>query len=67
EVALAQLLNTMKVAQVPSSEFIAKLTEDMETGMPKLPPLPPGVDVIIPNLEPPTLNFGFVENLKSPS
>ncbi|HEY9864053.1 MAG TPA: peptidoglycan DD-metalloendopeptidase family protein [Candidatus Obscuribacterales bacterium] len=67
EVGLAQLLNTMKVAQVPSSEFIAKLTEDVETGMPKLPPLPPGVDVIIPNLEPPTLNFGFVENLKSPS
>ncbi|SKB11149.1 putative peptidase [Planktothrix sp. PCC 11201] len=66
EVALAQLLNTMKVAQVPSSEFIAKLTEDVETGMPKLPPLPPGVDVMIPNLEPPTLNFGFAENLKSP-
>ncbi|MCF3609382.1 peptidoglycan DD-metalloendopeptidase family protein [Planktothrix agardhii 1033] len=69
EVALAQLLNTMKVAQVPSSEFIAKLAEkttDVETGIPKLPPLPPGVDVMIPNLEPPTLNFGFAENLKSP-
>ncbi len=65
QVALAQLLNTMKVAEVPSAEFIAKLAEkttDAETGTPKLPPLPPGIDVMIPNLEPPTLNFGFAEN-----
>lgn len=69
EVALAQLLNTMKVAEVPSSEFIAKLeqnTKNVETGIPKLPPLPPGIDIMIPTLEPPTLNFGFAENIKTP-
>lgn len=68
EVGLAQLLNTMKVAEVPTQAFIAQLSEqtkDHETGLPKLPPLPPGVDVMIPNLEPPTLNFGFVENIKT--
>lgn len=68
EVALAQLLNTMKVAEVPSQAFIAQLsqqTKDNETGLPKLPPLPPGVDIMIPNLEPPSVNFGFVENVKN--
>jgi len=51
----------MKVAQVPSSEFIAKLTEkttDVETGIPKLLPLPQGIDVMIPNLEPLIMALG---------
>jgi hypothetical protein len=68
EFALAQLLNTMRTAEVPPESFIAALpqeTVDANTGTPKLPPLPPGMDILVPNLEPPTLSFGFVENLKS--
>ncbi len=68
EFALAQLLNTMRATNVPPESFIAALpqeTVDANTGTPKLPPLPPGMDIIVPNLEPPTLNFGFVENIAS--
>ncbi|MEB3280200.1 MAG: peptidoglycan DD-metalloendopeptidase family protein [Lyngbya sp.] len=68
EFALAQLLNTMRSAELPPQSFIAALpqeTFDANTGSPKLPPLPPGIDIIVPNLEPPTLNFGFAENIKS--
>lgn len=68
EFALAQLLNTMRTAELPPESFIAALpqeTVDANTGTPKLPPLPPGMDILVPNLEPPTLSFGFVENLKS--
>ncbi|WP_413163564.1 peptidoglycan DD-metalloendopeptidase family protein [Capilliphycus salinus ALCB114379] len=68
EFALAQLLNTMRSAELPPQSFIAALpqeTFDANTGSPKLPPLPPGIDIIVPNLEPPTVNFGFAENIKS--
>ena len=68
EFALAQLLNTMRSAELPPESFIAALpqaTFDVNTGSPKLPPLPPGMDIIVPNLEPPTVNFGFVENVAS--
>ncbi|MDY7021890.1 MAG: M23 family metallopeptidase, partial [Cyanobacteriota bacterium] len=67
EFALAQLLNTMRVTEVPPEAFIAALpqkTVDVETGSPKLPPLPPGMDIVVPNLEPPTADFGYVENIK---
>ncbi|MGB3532233.1 MAG: peptidoglycan DD-metalloendopeptidase family protein [Microcoleaceae cyanobacterium] len=67
EMALAKVLNTLQVAQVPSQGFISSLsqtTKDLETGIPKLPPLPPGFEVTIPSLEPPTLDFGFAETIK---
>ncbi|MBS0017639.1 MAG: M23 family metallopeptidase, partial [Arthrospira sp. SH-MAG29] len=67
EFALAQLINTLRVAEVPAEEFIAALpnqTKNWETGLPQLPPLPPGMDIIVPNLEPPTINFGFKENIE---
>ncbi|MGL5083957.1 MAG: M23 family metallopeptidase [Microcoleaceae cyanobacterium] len=66
EFALAGLLNVLKVTDVPPESFIAALSEkikDAETGEPKLPPLPPGMEIVVPQLEPPTVNFGFKENL----
>jgi murein DD-endopeptidase MepM/ murein hydrolase activator NlpD len=70
EMALAKVLNTLQVAEVPSQAFISTLnqtTKDWETGIPKLPPLPPGLEITIPSLEPPTLDFGFVETIQSQS
>ena len=68
EMALAKVLNTLQVAEVPSQAFISTLsdkTKDWETGTPQLPPLPPGLEVTIPALEPPTLDFGFAETIQS--
>jgi murein DD-endopeptidase MepM/ murein hydrolase activator NlpD len=68
QMALAKVLNTLQVAEVPSQAFISTLsdkTKDWETGTPQLPPLPPGFEVTIPSLEPPTLDFGFAETIKS--
>ena len=70
EMALAKVLNTLQVAEVPSQAFISTLsdrTKNWETGTPQLPPLPPGFEVTIPSLEPPTLDFGFAETIKSQS
>lgn len=67
EFALAGLLKVLKVAEVPSASFIATLPDkikDAETGVPQLPPLPPGMDIMVPQLEPPTTNFGFKEDLE---
>jgi murein DD-endopeptidase MepM/ murein hydrolase activator NlpD len=67
EMALAKVLNTLQVAELPSQAFISTLSEktkDWETGIPQLPPLPPGMEVTIPSLEPPTLDFGFAETIK---
>ena len=64
QMALAGVLNTLQVAAVPSEDFISTLDEQMkdwQTGTPQLPPLPPNFEVTIPNLEPPTLDFGFVK------
>ncbi len=66
EFALAQLLNTLRSAAVPPEAFILTLpdkTTDPATGIPKLPPLPPGMEITIHNFEPPTLNFGYAENV----
>ncbi|MGF1491333.1 MAG: peptidoglycan DD-metalloendopeptidase family protein [Microcoleaceae cyanobacterium] len=67
EFALTKLLNVLQTAGVPSDEFIKALSEktkNLETGIPKLPPLPPNVDIIVPQLEPPTTDFGFKQNVE---
>lgn len=56
-VGLSELLRVLKIDKLPTLPKIAlndlkKQTMDKE-GMPKLPPLPPGFAVAIPDLEPP--------------
>ena len=58
EFALGNLMAALKVTEVPpvpevSINELLKQTKDNGSGLPQLPPLPPGFEVPIPDLEPP--------------
>lgn len=63
ELAMFQVVKTLQTAKVPQlpPQIVAALAAqkgtDLETGMPKLLPLPVGVEVEILNLEPPPLDL----------
>ena len=56
--ALANLMSALKITEIPpvpeiSINELVKQTKELDSGMPQLPPLPPGFEVPIPDLEPP--------------
>ena len=58
EFALGNLMAALKVTEIPpvpevSINELLKQTKDNGSGLPQLPPLPPGFEVPIPDLEPP--------------
>nr|WP_293104244.1 peptidoglycan DD-metalloendopeptidase family protein [Okeania sp. SIO2F4] len=58
EFALVNLMTALKVTEIPpvpevSINELLKQTKELGSGLPQLPPLPPGFEVPIPDLEPP--------------
>ncbi|MGD1717214.1 peptidoglycan DD-metalloendopeptidase family protein [Dapis sp. BLCC M172] len=58
EFALANLMTALKVTEIPpvpevTINELLKQTKELDSGLPQLPPLPPGFEVPIPDLEPP--------------
>ncbi|WP_275670475.1 M23 family metallopeptidase, partial [Okeania hirsuta] len=56
--ALVNLMTALKVTEIPpvpeiSINELVKQTKELDSGVPQLPPLPPGFEVPIPDLEPP--------------
>ena len=65
EFALARMLGTLETAKVPQMPKILQAQQgrglkDLENDIPQLPPLPPGLDIEVVNLQPP-----FPELLKA--
>jgi len=58
EFALTNLMTALKVTEIPpvpevTINELLKQTKELDSGLPQLPPLPPGFEVPIPDLEPP--------------
>ncbi|MEM1168536.1 MAG: peptidoglycan DD-metalloendopeptidase family protein [Cyanobacteria bacterium P01_H01_bin.35] len=58
EFALVNLMTALKVTEIPpvpevTINELLKQTKELDSGLPQLPPLPPGFEVPIPDLEPP--------------
>ncbi|MGB3510174.1 MAG: M23 family metallopeptidase [Microcoleaceae cyanobacterium] len=56
--ALANLMTALKITEIPpvpevTINELLKQTKELDSGLPQLPPLPPGFEVPIPDLEPP--------------
>ena len=56
--ALANLMAALKITEIPpvpeiSINELVKQTKELDSGLPQLPPLPPGFEVPIPDLDPP--------------